>query len=69
MKPLKVAVVNTSRCVACGACENACPRGAITVHRGCYSVVKPDLCVGCGLCALQCPTGCIHTKIREGRNA
>lgn len=33
-------------CVACGACENVCPREAIKVKNGIKSVVDINLCVG-----------------------
>ena len=59
----KIAVVDKTVCVACGACAKACPRGAITICRGCYALVQ-DTCVGCGLCAKTCPAGCVETKER-----
>ena len=45
----KTAVVNNKRCVACGACENQCPKAAIKVYCGCYAAVTEDNCVGCGM--------------------
>ena len=42
----KTAVVNNKRCVACGACENQCPKAAIKVYCGCYAAVTEDNCVG-----------------------
>lgn len=61
----KIAVVNKDVCVACGACMKACPKGAISIYRGCYAVVDEAKCVGCGLCARTCPAGCIATKERS----
>ena len=61
----KLAVVDKSICVACGACMKACPKGAISVYRGCYAVVDESKCVGCGLCAKTCPAGCIATGERS----
>ena len=55
----KMAVVDQGRCVACGVCMRACPRGALSEWRGCYAQVNKDGCVGCGLCAKACPAGCI----------
>ena len=64
----KLAVVDRGICVACGVCVKACPKGAISVYRGCYAQVEESKCVGCGLCARACPAGCIVTKERgEGK--
>ena len=60
-----VAVVDKNICVACGVCIKNCPRGAITIYRGCYATVDTEKCVGCGLCAKACPAGCIHTQERS----
>lgn len=61
----KIAVVDRKICVACGACTKVCPRGAITVYRGCYALVDGGKCVGCGLCGKTCPAGCIACKERS----
>ena len=52
-------------CVACGACTRVCPKGAITIYRGCYAVVDEGKCVGCGLCGKTCPAGCISLMERS----
>ncbi len=57
--------VNESTCVACGVCKTQCPRGAITIYRGCYATVEAEKCVGCGLCEKACPAGAINLKERE----
>jgi ferredoxin len=62
--PKRHAVVDTSHCVACGACAEVCPRGAITVWKGSYSVVDDGLCIGCGLCAKECPASVIRLEAR-----
>lgn len=58
------AVPDRERCVACGVCEAVCPRGAIKVWKGSYSVVDELLCVGCGLCARECPASIITIEAR-----
>ena len=60
----KTASVNRQICVACGACMKACPKGAISIWRGCYAQVG-EACVGCGLCAKTCPANCITLKERS----
>ena len=35
----KLAAADKNICVACGACMKACPKGAISIYRGCYAVV------------------------------
>ena len=61
----KLAFPDKKICVACGACMKVCPKGAISVYRGCYAVVDEAKCVGCGLCAKTCPAGCIAIKERS----
>ena len=58
------AVVNTALCVACGACMEVFPRGAIVVWKGTYSVVDDARCIGCGLCAKECPASVIRIEAR-----
>jgi len=56
------AYVDTSYCVACGACENVCHFGAITISNGIFSKIDYDKCVGCGKCAKVCPSSTIEIK-------
>lgn len=50
------AIVNAESCVACGACVDACPCGAIEIQD--VAVVN-DTCAGCCACVDACPTGAI----------
>lgn len=60
----RLAAIDKSRCVACGACTKVCPRSALSIFRGCYAQVDEALCVGCGRCAGVCPMGSINIKER-----
>ena len=62
--PRRKAVPRKDLCVACGACEEVCPREAIKVWKGSYSAVDESLCVGCGLCARECPASVITIEAR-----
>ncbi len=50
-------VINDS-CVSCGACEGACPVGAISMGAE-HMVIDADACLDCGACAGACPMGAI----------
>ena len=54
------AVVDIAACVACGTCEDVCPRGAIHIYQGQYAKVQEERCVGCGKCAQECPASLIQ---------
>lgn len=61
----KFARVIKDECVACGACLSECPRNAISIFKGCYSVIDETMCVGCGLCAKACPAQAIEKVMVE----
>ncbi|NEX00912.1 MULTISPECIES: 4Fe-4S binding protein [Pseudobutyrivibrio] len=55
----KKANPDRSICVACGVCVGQCPKGAISIYKGCYAFVDTEKCVGCGLCEKACPANAI----------
>ena len=61
----KTAMIDRKVCVACGVCMKACPKGAISIYKGCFAQVAESKCVGCGLCAKACPAGCIAITERS----
>jgi len=47
-------LVRASRCLHCGACVAACPRGALAL-RDDGVATDPEACAACGACAEACP--------------
>lgn len=41
-------------CISCGACEGACPVGAISMGDE-HMVIDAGTCIDCGSCAGSCP--------------
>ena len=60
------AVVDPSRCRACGACVDVCPWGARTVEDG-VPGVDLSRCFGCGLCVSACDRGANRMERKPGR--
>ncbi len=46
-------------CLACGACADTCPVGAISLDEAKGIYVISDECVDCGACEDGCPVGAI----------
>lgn len=44
----------TDGCIGCGACEGACPVGAIS-NDGSACVINADQCIECGACTATLP--------------
>jgi len=64
IEPL-VAEVNTSLCVWCDACTNACPFDAIhqiQADNKPVAEISISVCKGCGMCLPVCPTNAIQLK-------
>jgi len=49
----------TDACIACGACEPACPVNAISSGDPIY-VIDKEVCIECGACDDVCPVDAIN---------
>ncbi len=45
-------------CIACGACVDVCPEGAIEAKDPVYTIIA-EKCIDCGTCEATCPNGAI----------
>jgi len=60
--------ISTDKCVGCGACEGACPFGALSVKEG-KAVVDMAQCRFCGSCVSTCPVNAISMQKEEVKDA
>jgi thioredoxin reductase/NAD-dependent dihydropyrimidine dehydrogenase PreA subunit len=56
-KVIRLPQINTSTCIGCHACVDACPYDVLEVHAYVAQVVRPDDCCGLTLCEQRCPNG------------
>jgi ferredoxin len=55
--------IDSTKCVACGACKAQCPVEAISESaNGPYLEIDADKCVDCGGCAAACPCEAISAS-------
>ena len=47
-------VINPETCTGCGACQKACPAGAIEGEKKKPHLVRPEKCLTCGACLPAC---------------
>ncbi len=57
------AKVNKEECVACGACVDVCPEGAITMDD--VAVIDVKKCLDCAACVDECPNSAISVEKKE----
>lgn len=56
---LELIKVDQHKCVKCGLCATACPRGLIRLEPEWPASSNDDLCIACGHCVAVCPTAAI----------
>jgi thioredoxin reductase/NAD-dependent dihydropyrimidine dehydrogenase PreA subunit len=56
--------IDTSTCLGCYACVDACPYDVLEVERYVAVVARPDACCGLTLCEQRCPNGSL--RITDG---
>lgn len=54
--------IDPDKCVGCGACQRACPAGAVSGQRKEPHVIDPARCIACGSCREACKFGSVVTK-------
>src|SRR5262249_35041821 len=60
----KLPIVDTSTCLGCYACVDACPFDVLQIEKYVAVVARPEECCGVVVCEQVCPNGSL--KIDEG---
>jgi nitroreductase/NAD-dependent dihydropyrimidine dehydrogenase PreA subunit len=55
--------VDQTRCVKCGLCAAACPRGLIHLPHEWPESIHAELCIACGQCVAVCPTSALNNTL------
>lgn len=55
-------MVNQNKCIACGACIEICPVGAISWDTNGKSKIDPKKCIKCHSCESICPVEAIEIQ-------
>jgi thioredoxin reductase len=61
----RLPTVDTSTCLGCYACVDACPYGVLEVERYVAVVARPEACCGLVLCEQRCPNGSLRVTVGE----
>ena len=56
------AIVDKSKCLACGGCISICPKDAILMY-GNKAFVIGEKCISCAICIKTCPVGAIGEEV------
>ncbi len=61
---MRLPQIDTTSCLGCYACVDACPYDVLEVERYVAVVARPDACCGLTLCEQRCPNGSL--RITDG---
>ena len=63
---MKNILVTKNKCCGCSACQDVCPKNAITMVEDkeglLYPVIDENKCIDCGMCCNVCPSINVKTK-------